>query len=106
MDHLHEGSQAPDAVDELSASSAEDVDFAPVPGGRKRKIRKCRVKRPDKTDALNVRRVLAIPCHNKCRRGCKQHFQGRAEFEELLKFRREFEAYHKLDQDQIVPSNA
>ena len=95
----------PADVDELSlsseAGSVEDV--FPERRERKRKRSQPASKRPGLTDALALRRMLAKPCHKRCKRGCKRHFGQPDGFAKLVEFRESWKGFHKLDQDQIVP---
>ena len=88
-------------VDALSCSD-EEASAEPAAASKKRKAAAL-YKRPNLASPAVLRQLLAKPCDRKgkCKRGCKRHFQGR-QFERLLKFRRDWIAFHKLDQDQIA----
>ena len=58
-------------------------------------------KRRKTHDVLSVQAMLAkSPCD--CNRKCLDHFRSKAGLRELLKWKTEWEGFHKLDQDRIA----
>ena len=90
-------------VTELSTSSEPAVPVAALGEGGKRKRGQAVKKRADLADPCALHKLLAKPCHKRCRRQCREFFKFGDGFQQLLSFRREWKSLRKLDQDAVAP---
>ena len=91
-------------IEDLSGSDAEDPP--PLPA----KVRKAAKRRPTleqrRAKCTNVQALELLvqkPCYKRCRKSCHKQFQCRENFEQLVKFRKDWSMVHKVDQDETVP---
>lgn len=68
-------------------------------GRSKRKAASQKKKEPD--DIVQIQAMLGKKCS--CKPCCRDVFRSRDGVQKVLKFRSEWKALHKLDQDEVVP---
>lgn len=83
------------------SSSEEGPPPVPQQGQKRtRKSAESRKKQPPLDDAVRIQSMLAkSSC---CKRNCKEQFRGKHGQEQVLQFRKEWQALHKTDQDEVV----
>ena len=94
--------EGPAPVDTLTSSS--DAEPCVPAQGVKRKNLQGGKKLPRRfklDDVVGIQLCLAKKCAAGCTRRCKEQFQSKQAFSELSAFRKSWQEYHKVDQDQI-----
>ena len=96
-------------IQDLSDSDPEATPV-PTPAATSQKPRKRRrtveERRAKFTDVNKLQILLRKPCYKNCKRKCRKVFQRRENFEQLVKFRKDWSKVHKVDQDECAPWRA
>ena len=93
--------EGPAPVDTLSSSSDAEP-CVPVRGVKRKNLQGAKSRRRFKLDdVVGIQLCLAKKCAAGCTRKCKEQFQSKQAFSELSDFRKSWQGYHKVDQDQI-----
>ncbi len=85
-------------------SKKESKRNAEKPNVRKRHLKRKRAlphaKSQQLTEEAHIRATIGKKCH--CKQKCMAQFLSHPAFDELVNFRKVFQAMHKLDQDQVA----